>query len=68
MRVKSPDDRADGSNHFIFSFSFSIIYSISYYFPVREIAAPYSFERGKAATALTTRFFSFFPAMLAIAA
>jgi hypothetical protein len=25
MRVRSPDDRADGSNHFIFSFSSSII-------------------------------------------
>jgi len=37
-------------------------------FPVREIAAPSLFEMGKAATALTTRFFSFFPAMLAIAA
>jgi len=30
-------------------------------FPVREIAAPALFERGKAATTLTTRFFSFSP-------
>jgi len=37
-------------------------------FPVWEIAAPSSFERGKAATTLTTRFFSFFPTMSAIAA
>src|SRR4030042_1882484 len=33
MRAKSPDDWSDGSNHFIFSFSFSITYySIDYYF------------------------------------
>ena len=37
-------------------------------FPVWEIAAPSLFEMGKAATAFTTRFFSFFPMMLAIAA
>jgi hypothetical protein len=29
--------------------------------PVRQIAAPSLFERGKAATALAIRFFSFFP-------
>jgi len=38
------------------------------FFPVREIAAPSLFERGKAATALKNRFFSFSPVMLAIAA
>jgi len=37
-------------------------------FPIREIAAPSLFERGKTATTLTTRFFSFFPVMSAIAA
>ena len=37
-------------------------------FPVREIAAPSLFESVSALTTLTTRFFSFFPAMSAIAA
>jgi hypothetical protein len=32
-------------------------------FPVREIAAPSLFERARVATALTTRFFSFFSVM-----
>ena len=66
MRVKSLDDWSDGSNHLISSFPLLLFDRLL--FPVREIAAPSLFERGKAATTLTTRFFSFFPVMLAIAA
>jgi len=66
MRVKSPDDWADDSNHLISSLPLLLFDRLLS--PVREIAASSLFERGKAATTLTTRFFSFSPVMSAVAA
>jgi len=56
MPAKSPDDWADGSNHFLFSFSSSIVRFII--ISSTGTCRPISVEMGKAATALATWFFS----------
>ena len=66
MRAKGPDDWADGSKVWYLLFFLHLLFD-RLLFPVREIAAPSLFGEGEVATALITRFLSFFPMMLAIA-
>jgi len=56
MPAKSPHDWTDGSNHFLFSFSSSIIRLIT--ISSTGTCRPIFVEMGKAATGLATWFFS----------